>query len=33
MILIILSNDVYLNPGPHFQNNFLNVVMECKLPA
>ena len=23
LILILLSNDVHLNPGPHFQNNFM----------
>ena len=26
MILIQLSNDVQLNPGPHFQNNFFNFM-------
>ena len=25
-ILILLSNDVHLNPGPHFQNNFFNFM-------
>ena len=25
-ILILLSNDIHLNPGPHFQNNFLNFM-------
>ena len=27
IILIILSNDVHLNPGPHFQNNFFNFML------
>ena len=26
IILILLSNDVHLNPGPHFQNNFFNFM-------
>ena len=26
IILIILSNDVHLNPGPHFQNIFFNFM-------
>ena len=26
IILIILSNDVHLNPGPQFQNNFFNFM-------
>ena len=26
-ILILLSNDIHLNPGPHFQNNFLNFML------
>ena len=25
-ILIILSNDINLNPEPHFQNNFFNFI-------
>ena len=25
-ILIILSNDIDLNPGPHFQNNYFNFM-------
>ena len=25
-ILILLSNDIHLNPGPHFQSNFFNVM-------
>ena len=25
-ILILLSNDIHLNPGPHFQNNFFNFM-------
>ena len=26
LILILLSNDVHLNPGPHIQNNFFNFM-------
>ena len=26
IILVRLSNDVHLNPGPHFQNSFLNLM-------
>ena len=26
MVLIILSNDIHLNPGPEYQNNFLNFM-------
>ena len=26
IILILLSNDIQLNPGPHFQNNFFNFM-------
>ena len=26
IILIMLSNDVHLNPGPQFQNNFFNFM-------
>ena len=26
IIFIILSNDINLNPGPHFQNNFFNFM-------
>ena len=26
IILVRLSNDVHLNPGPHFQNSFLNFM-------
>ena len=26
IILILLSNDIHLNPGPHFQNNFFNFM-------
>ena len=26
IILVILSNDVHFNPGPHFQNNFFNFM-------
>ena len=25
-ILILLSNDIHLNPGPHFQSNFFNFM-------
>ena len=25
-ILILLSNDIHLNPGPHFENNFFNFM-------
>ena len=25
-ILLLLSNDIHLNPGPHFQNNFFNFM-------
>ena len=30
-ILILLSNDIHLNPGPHFQNSFFNFML-CNLP-
>ena len=26
-ILILLSNDIHLDPGPHFQNSFLNFML------
>ena len=26
IILILLSNDIHVNPGPHFQNNYLNFM-------
>ena len=26
MVLIILSNDIHFNPGPEYQNNFLNFM-------
>ena len=26
-ILILLSNDIHLNPGPHFHNSFLNFML------
>ena len=26
VVLLILSNDVHLNPGPHFQNNVFNFM-------
>ena len=26
MFLIILSNDIHVNPGPHFHNSFLNFM-------
>ena len=26
VFLIILSNDIHLNPGPHYQNNFFNFM-------
>ena len=26
IFLVILSNDVHFNPGPHFQNNFFNFM-------
>ena len=26
-ILILLSNDIHLNPGPHFQNSFFNFML------
>ena len=26
IILILLSNDIHLNPGPHLQNNYLNFI-------
>ena len=26
IILILLSNDIHLNPGPHFQNNLFNFM-------
>ena len=26
IILILLSNDIHSNPGPHFQNNFFNFI-------
>ena len=25
-ILLLLSNDIHLNPGPHFQSNFFNFM-------
>ena len=27
LFLIILSNDIHVNPGPQFQNNFLNFML------
>ena len=26
IILIVISNDIHLNPGPHYQSNFFNVM-------
>ena len=28
IILIIISNDIHLNPGPHYQNNYLHYYIK-----
>ena len=27
VFLIVISNDIHLNPGPHYQNNFFNFML------